>query len=270
MYGKIFASMYEGSMVGAGPVVFAVWGYCIARAEQDGTVLLNPVLLAPIIGTSVVEIETAINYLTSPDEHSKNPQHEGRRLINQTGYLYFVVSHEIYQGIKNGQDRRDYMREYMRRKRETNDSKEPVNKLTELTKVNPISISISKMLKREVKEGENLPFESEAFAAAWVEWKKFRSEIRKGLKPTTVKKQLAFLARLGEEKAIKSMGTSIRNGWQGLFEPEDKAESGHATKTMREIWTDCANRCKHWDDKKLWCKRHVMSKPERCELCNEF
>jgi hypothetical protein len=140
MYGKIFASMYEGSMVGSGPVVFAVWGYCIAKADTDGTVLLNPAVLAPVIGTSRTDIETAIRYLTEPDPHSKNPDHEGRRLIHQSGHLFFVVSHEIYRAMKNNEDRRKYMREYMREVRASKD----VNSLqvnSELTKVNPASAS---------------------------------------------------------------------------------------------------------------------------------
>jgi hypothetical protein len=140
MYGKIFASMYEGSMVGSGPVVFAVWGYCISKADIDGTVLLNPALLAPIIGTSRGEIESAIAFLQEPDAHSKNPEHEGRRLLHQTGHLYFLVSHEYYRAMKNNEERREYMREYMRKKRENENVN--VNKVNEvLTKVNPASAS---------------------------------------------------------------------------------------------------------------------------------
>ena len=145
MYGKIFESLYEGSMVGAGPTIFAVWGYCIAKADSSGIVILNPALLAPIIGTSRVDVEQAIEYLTSPDPHSKNPEHEGRRLINVSGYAYTVVSHAIYRDIKNNQDRREYMREYMR-KRRGNDAVNSVNSLQslqKLTKVNSASASVS-------------------------------------------------------------------------------------------------------------------------------
>ena len=145
MYGKIFESLYEGSMVGAGPTIFAVWGYCIAKADSNGIVILNPALLAPIIGTSRVDVEQAIEYLTSPDPHSKNPEHEGRRLINVSGYAYTVVSHAIYRDIKTNQDRREYMREYMR-KRRGNDAVNSVNSLQslqKLTKVNPASASAS-------------------------------------------------------------------------------------------------------------------------------
>jgi len=142
MYGKIFASMYEGSMVGAGPLVFAVWGYCIAKADLDGTVLLNPALLAPVIGTSTESIRQAVDFLQQPDEHSKNPDHDGRRLLHQSGHLYFVVSHEIYRGMKSNEDRREYMREYMRKKRTQSDVNS-LQSLQDLTKVNPASAYVS-------------------------------------------------------------------------------------------------------------------------------
>ena len=47
-----------------------------------------------------------------------------------------------------------------------------------------------------------------------------RKEIRKKLTPTTIKKQIAALARMGEEKAMQSIARSIENGWTGLFEPD--------------------------------------------------
>lgn len=141
MYGKCFSSMYEGSMVGAGPVVFAVWGYCIAKADLDGTVLLNPDLLAPVIGTSREEIVSAIQFLMKPDAHSKNPEHEGRRLLHQSGHLYFLVSHHIYREFKSNNDRREYMRKYMEEKRKGNVNINKVNK--KLTQLTPASASAS-------------------------------------------------------------------------------------------------------------------------------
>src|SRR3989338_2531118 len=50
MYGKHFAQTYTGSMFGAGPVVFAVWGYVIANARRDGTVEVNAQLVAAAPG----------------------------------------------------------------------------------------------------------------------------------------------------------------------------------------------------------------------------
>ena len=119
MYGKIFASMYEGSLVGAGPVVFSVLGYCISRADPvESTVMLNPTLISGIIGTTKEEIEKAINFLTSPDKNSKNPDHEGRRLLQVSGYCYFFVSHQHYRSITSMQDVRSYEKERKRKQRE--------------------------------------------------------------------------------------------------------------------------------------------------------
>jgi len=119
MYGKHFSSMYEGSMVGAGSNVFAVWGYCIAKADPDDhCVLLNPLLLSSIIGADQEDIKSAIIFLCAPDEHSKNRDNGGRRLQHISGWSYMVVSHEHYRGIKNKADVREYERKRKQKQRE--------------------------------------------------------------------------------------------------------------------------------------------------------
>jgi len=58
------------------------------------------------------------------------------------------------------------------------------------------------------------------FLDAYGEWLQSRKERK--LKPLGVigiRKQLQFLARLGLLPALESIDASIRNGWQGLFEP---------------------------------------------------
>ena len=226
MYGKIFASMYEGSMVGAGPLVFSVWGYCIAKADIDGTVLLNPSLLASVIGTDKDGIEQAIDFLQQPDEHSKNPDHEGRRLLHESGHLYFVVSHEIYRGMKNNEDRREYMREYMRERRK----KKPVNSLQSLqhlTKVNPASVSVSdsqSSLEGGCKGGKKQPdhsmaFESERFKEAWANWAEYRKEIKKPLTKRSIEAQMKKFVEWGEDRAVAAIEHTIMMAWQGIREP---------------------------------------------------
>jgi hypothetical protein len=96
-FGKIFDSVFTGSLFGSGPTVFAVWSYVIANAEPPGTVELNPALLAACIGTGVDEINRALEFLTSPDPESRNQDEEGRRLIKIRAFTYFVVSFEAYR-----------------------------------------------------------------------------------------------------------------------------------------------------------------------------
>lgn len=116
MYGKFFASTFSGSMFGAGPDVFAVWGYVIANA-WDAAVELNPALLAATLGTTPERVEAAIGYLTSPDPHSRNPAEQGRRLVHEGAFSYRVVSHEIYRTIRSEDDRRAYNREAQQKSR---------------------------------------------------------------------------------------------------------------------------------------------------------
>lgn len=116
VFGKYFDSTFTGSMYGAGPDVFAVWGYVIAHA-RDGTVELNPRALAPVIGTTVARIQAAVAFLCRPDPHSRNPADDGRRLVREGEYQYRVVSHAVYRALRTADDRREYMRRKQRESR---------------------------------------------------------------------------------------------------------------------------------------------------------
>lgn len=110
MYGKYFVSTFNGSMYGAGPVIFAVWGYVIAHTV-DSQVELNPKALAPMIGTTVEEICQAIEFLCRPDVESRNKDEEGRRLVREGQFAYRVPSWDHYHNILNETERREYNRQ---------------------------------------------------------------------------------------------------------------------------------------------------------------
>jgi hypothetical protein len=114
MFGKHFASLYEGSMVGAGAVVFAVWGYVIAKQVPDrlvgSQVRLNPKLLATIIGEEEGEVVKAIKFLCAPDPHSTTKVHDGRRLVKLGEFDYQVVNGAKYRAIRDEESRREQNR----------------------------------------------------------------------------------------------------------------------------------------------------------------
>ena len=72
-----------------------------------------------------------------------------------------------------------------------------------------------------------LPFESEEFSNAWKSWINYRKEIKKPIKEITIKAQWAEFVKWGEQKSIISIDLSIKNGWQGLFEPA-RSSSGNS------------------------------------------
>lgn len=114
MYGKFFASTFTGSMVGSGLNVFAVWGYVVANAKADGTVELNPPILAAVLGCARGEVEAAIAVLCAPDTNSRSKKHDGRRLQQAAAFLYEVVNFTDYRAMRDDDSRRNYMRDYMR------------------------------------------------------------------------------------------------------------------------------------------------------------
>jgi hypothetical protein len=114
LFGKHFESMYEGSMVGAGAMVFAVWGYVIAKWRPDkevgGQVRLNPALLGPILGEKPGNVEEAIEYLCKPDVNSSSKNEGGRRLIRLGQFDYQVVNAMKYHALRNEEHRREQNR----------------------------------------------------------------------------------------------------------------------------------------------------------------
>lgn len=103
-------------MSGAGADVFAVWGYVIAKTVQ-GQVDLNPKVVAALIGMSVDRVQAAIDYLCAPDPNSRNPDEDGRRLVKEGQFTYRQVSHFIYRGMKDEDERREYNRDKKRESR---------------------------------------------------------------------------------------------------------------------------------------------------------
>ncbi len=125
MYGKHFASMYTGSMLGAGANILATWGWVISHVV-DGAVELNPKLIAFHIGMTPDEVKAAIDFLCQPDPDSRNCEEDGRRLVHEAAFQYRVVSHAHYRAIKSREDQQIYererKREYRRKRAETTQS----------------------------------------------------------------------------------------------------------------------------------------------------
>ncbi len=61
--------------------------------------------------------------------------------------------------------------------------------------------------------------ETPEFRQAWSDWQAYRVQIRKPLKPMTLAQQLRDFSALGVQRSIEQIRQSIRNGWQGLFDP---------------------------------------------------
>ena len=111
-YGKLFESLYTGSMVGAGPEVFAVWAYCIANSKPPGVVEINPVLLGAAIGMKPEEVEAVLEKLCEPDPKSRSKEDEGRRLVREGEFLFRMPTWPKYNELRNEAARREANRRH--------------------------------------------------------------------------------------------------------------------------------------------------------------
>ena len=72
-----------------------------------------------------------------------------------------------------------------------------------------------------------LPFGSDAFIASWKSWVTYRKEMKKKLTDSSVQAQFKEFVAWGEAKSIASIEQSIKQGWQGLFEPKQNLAKGN-------------------------------------------
>jgi len=153
MFGKFYESTFTGSMMGKGPGVFAVWAYIIAHTKPDSYVEINPKLIAILIGMDVNDVVNIINSFCTPDVYSRSKAESGRRLIKKGEFIYKVVNYNAYRNFRSDEERKVYMREYMKKYRNKNKNLEDVNpcKTVLLTDVNPVSPSRSRSRSRSSK-----------------------------------------------------------------------------------------------------------------------
>ena len=132
MFGKHHASMYTGSMCGAGFGPYAVMGYVIANQRPEKIVRglvdpgargkfhvnLQPIVMAAIFGEKVELVEEAIMFLCAPDAQSTTPTEEGRRLVKVGQFTYWVVNGAMYDAIRNEETRLEQNRLAQARYRE--------------------------------------------------------------------------------------------------------------------------------------------------------
>lgn len=127
MFGKIFTSLFTGSMYGSGAPAFSVMSYVIANQRPDSlkpelmtrfTVEINIRDLANRIGEPEEVIQKAIDFLCAPDPHSRSEAEGGRRLVKLGAFEYWVVNGLQYFKVRNEEDRKEKNRIRQRKHRQ--------------------------------------------------------------------------------------------------------------------------------------------------------
>ena len=124
MYGKLFASMFRGSLYGKWQAIIT-FQQMIILADQDGTVDFTAESLAATTSIPLDIITEGITQLEQPDPASRSPGEDGRRIVRldeARPWGWHIVNYAHYRAIRTAEERRAYHREYWRTKRSLNNS----------------------------------------------------------------------------------------------------------------------------------------------------
>ncbi len=216
MYVKMFQSIYDGSLATRGPwQALVTFQQLLVLCDKDGVVDMTPEVISRRTTIPIDIVTQGLAVLEMPDPESRRSEAEGRRIVKiaeNRAWGWQIVNYAHYRAIRTADERREYMRTYMRERRE----KEPDKPKRE--RVNGVSFTPPEWVNRE----------------KWDAWIKIR--------PAKARTADALKAACEKLEGFKGMGfdpnkivaTSLANGWQGLF-PPDRNGAGNGQTTEERV-----------------------------------
>lgn len=125
-YTKLFSSVLLSSVWAEDNATRLVWITLLASKDRDGIVEGSVPGLAHVARVSVDECRRALEILSSPDPESRTKTKEGRR-IEKVPLGWYVINHDLYQGLQSAEDMREKARLRVERHRERKASVTPGN-----------------------------------------------------------------------------------------------------------------------------------------------
>lgn len=114
MYGKVFESMYDGTLASEGPwQALVTFQQLIVLADQDGVVDMTANAISRRTSIPLEIIKEGLEVLARPDPDSRTPDEDGRRIVcleDHRDWGWQIVNHAKYQQMRNAAERREYLR----------------------------------------------------------------------------------------------------------------------------------------------------------------
>lgn len=105
-YTKLFSSIVTSTIWQEDSDTKVVWVTMLALADPDGVVQASIPGLAHVAGVSLEACQKALNIFTSPDQFSRNPAYEGRRIDAVEGG-WQILNYELYREKMSVEDRKN-------------------------------------------------------------------------------------------------------------------------------------------------------------------
>jgi hypothetical protein len=113
---KLFSSITESTIWCEDSDTRIVWITMLAMADKKGFVVASIPGLANRARVPIDVVRNAIYKFSSPDPDSSSREFEGRR-VESLGGGWRLLNYDRYRAVRDDEDRRAYMRDYMRARR---------------------------------------------------------------------------------------------------------------------------------------------------------
>jgi hypothetical protein len=126
MYGKIFDSMYKGTLYGQWEAI-VTFQQMIVLCDEDGIIDMTPPAISATTSIPREIIERGIEILQEPDKYSRSPAEEGRRIIlidPERPWGWRIVNHAFYKNLASREDKKKADRDRIAAKRAEEKSSE--------------------------------------------------------------------------------------------------------------------------------------------------
>lgn len=206
MYVKLFRSMYDGSLATRGPwEALVTFQQLLILADRFGHVDMTPDVIARITTIPPEIIRKGIRELEKPDHDSRRGEHNGVRITlldPSRAWGWAIVNYEHYRNLRTAEERRAYHRQYMRSRREAA-QRQP--------KPKP---------KADASPEKSIEIPPWIDADTWHAWVQMRPPKARSHSALAAALRKLEKWRVAGYDANEIIGTSLANGWRGLFAPD--------------------------------------------------
>lgn len=224
MYGKIFDTMYDGTLYGQWQAIVTLQ-QMLVLCTKDGVIDMTPQAIAARTSIPFEIIEKGLEILSQPDPYSRTPGEEGRRIClidEHRPWGWYIVNHAKYQKMQNRADKQEADRVRVAAKRNNNKTKA----VADSRKVSPPVADVAHATADVYATAKNNKGAGQAFALPlWIPdgaWKGFEETRNRLRKPMTARAKAMIVRELEKLKEqghnpVAVLEQSERNGWQDVF-----------------------------------------------------